>query len=341
MSTRDRTFTVVIPCYNYARFLPDAVRSALEQPDVDVEVIIVDDASSDDSLQVASGLAALDRRVTVIANGVNRGHIATYNVGLSRAQGTFLVLLSADDALAPGALSRAAAVFERHPGTALVYGYTESFVDDLPAVDPRWSPSHWSGEEWVRLVVRRGRNLLRSPEAIVRRSVHEQVGGYDPSLPHAADMAMWLELAARGDVGRVNGTTQAFYRVHGSNMHMLTFAGPVRDLGDRLEVFDRFFKGTGSTYADAPRLLAQARERVSVDALWQAALALDRNVGDASAVERLREIALEADPEATRSPLWWVSHPEDDWRAARSTVARRVYAEMWRYRSRRWRRSGT
>jgi glycosyltransferase involved in cell wall biosynthesis len=341
MTLDDRRFTVVVPCYNYAHFLPDAVRSALDQPGVDVDVIVVDDASTDDSLAVARSLAAADPRVTVLANEVNRGHIATYNRGLAQAQGRYLVLLSADDALAAGALSRAAVVFEERPATALVYGYTESFVDEVANVSSSWTTSHWDGDDWVRVMARRGRNLLRSPEAIVRRSVFEQVGGYDASLPHAADMAMWLELAARGDVGRVAGATQAFYRVHGSNMHMLTFAGPIRDLEDRLDVFERFFKGTGSRFDDAPRLLDRARRAVAVDALWQASLALDAGTGDPTAVTRLREIAVVADPRVRRSPLWWASDPARGAAGARSRAARGAYGLMWRYRSYRWRRSGT
>jgi glycosyltransferase involved in cell wall biosynthesis len=73
--------SVVIPCYNYGHFLPEAVASVLEQPDVDVEVIIVDDASTDHSAEVAESLTS-DPRVGLVRHKVNQGHIATYNDGL-------------------------------------------------------------------------------------------------------------------------------------------------------------------------------------------------------------------------------------------------------------------
>src|ERR687887_420932 len=118
------TVSVVIPCYRYGRFLPDCVRSVLDQEGVDVRVLIIDDASPDDSAQVALRLAAEDERVEVRVHEVNKGHIATYNEGLLEwADGDYSVLISADDLLTPGSLARATAVMEAHPSVGLVYGH--------------------------------------------------------------------------------------------------------------------------------------------------------------------------------------------------------------------------
>ena len=90
--------SVVIPCYKYGRFLPGCVRSVLDQEGVDVRVLIIDDASPDDSAQVALDLAADDERVEARVHEVNKGHIATYNEGLLEwADGDYSVLISADD----------------------------------------------------------------------------------------------------------------------------------------------------------------------------------------------------------------------------------------------------
>ena len=125
--------SVVIPCYNYGRYLPDAVASALGQVGVDVDVLIVDDASPDGSAEVAGRLAAGDPRITVVRHEVNRGHIQTYNDGLDRTTGEFVVLLSADDLLAPGALSRATALMDCNPSVGFVYGLPQAFTDVPPA----------------------------------------------------------------------------------------------------------------------------------------------------------------------------------------------------------------
>src|SRR5262245_4914881 len=105
---------VIIPCYNYARYVGDCARSVLDQPGVDVRVLIIDDASSDDTPTVGRELAA-DPRIEFRRHKQNIGHIATYNEGIEWTSGDYLLLISADDMLAPGAVARAAAVMDRHP----------------------------------------------------------------------------------------------------------------------------------------------------------------------------------------------------------------------------------
>ncbi len=100
------TVSVVIPCYNYGRYLPECVASVTAQPGVELEIIIVDDASTDGSQDVARALAAADPRIRLLLHAENARHIITYNDGLALATGDYVVLLSADDLLAPGSLAR-------------------------------------------------------------------------------------------------------------------------------------------------------------------------------------------------------------------------------------------
>src|SRR5690242_18271368 len=113
---------VFVPSYNYGRFLRECVGSALSQDGVDVRVLILDDCSADDTPQVGRALAAADPRVEYRRHPANRGHIATYNEGIDWLSSEYCLLLSADDALVPGALARAAAVMDRHPEVGLTYG---------------------------------------------------------------------------------------------------------------------------------------------------------------------------------------------------------------------------
>jgi glycosyltransferase involved in cell wall biosynthesis len=99
---------VVVPCYNYGRFLRECVHSALSQEGVAVRVLIVDDCSPDDSEAVGRQLAAEDPRVEYRRNPVNRGHITTYNSAFDWLRAEYTSFLSADDLLTPGALRRAA-----------------------------------------------------------------------------------------------------------------------------------------------------------------------------------------------------------------------------------------
>src|SRR6516165_1169262 len=215
--------SVVIPCYNYGHYLRDAVASVLSgQEGVDVRVLLIDDASTDDSAEVAQKIAADDDRVEVIIHSVNRKNLATYNEGLLEwADGDYSVLLDADDRLTPGALRRAADLMDANPSVGFVYGHPLHFREGVPLPQARTSVQGWTiwpGHWWVERRFRAAVNCITTPEVMVLTSVQKQVGGYDLRLPHAGDLEMWMRLAAHSDVGYVRGVDQALYRMHDSNM---------------------------------------------------------------------------------------------------------------------------
>jgi glycosyltransferase involved in cell wall biosynthesis len=293
--------TVVIPCYNYGRFLDQAVGGALDQPGVDVDVIIVDDASPDGSREIAEQLAADDARVSVIPHSINRGHIATYNDGLAAASGEYVTLVSADDVLAPGALSRATALFRSFPDVGLVYGSVVRFSGPKPpppaAEQVIWRV--WPGLEWAQLAYSAGRNPLFSPEAVLRSDVQQCIGGYQTDEPHAGDFAMWLRAAAVAGVGFVGGADHAHYRDHGQNMHTETFAtdqgeGLVTDLQARWDVLEKCAPG----FEPGERMLNTARVAMAAEALDLASRAYLWGFTAGWRVEALEQFALEIYPQA-------------------------------------------
>ncbi|MCB5292599.1 glycosyltransferase family 2 protein [Arthrobacter sp. SO3] len=235
--------TVVVPCYNYGRYLPEVVQSVLSQERVHARVIIVDDASPDGSADVAEALAAADARITVVRHTQNQGHIATYNDGLARVETEYVALLSADDLLASGALGRAADLMRAYPRVGLVYGMPLEFSEEqgLPHTKDsgrRGSWTIWNGREWLGWACRRGRCFILSPEVVMRTEAMRQVGPYNEGLPHSGDLEYWVRTAAGWDVGRVNGPAQAYYRVHGNNMHLTAFDTIQVDLEHRLAAFN-------------------------------------------------------------------------------------------------------
>src|SRR5580692_6786433 len=106
---------VIVPCYNYGRFLDQCVNSVLGQVGVDVRVLVIDDASPDNTAEIAAALAREDPRVNVVRHNKNKGHIKTYNEGIEWASADYMLLLSADDYLLPGALARATKLMNAHP----------------------------------------------------------------------------------------------------------------------------------------------------------------------------------------------------------------------------------
>lgn len=302
MSARP-SVSVVVPCYNYGHYLPECVESALVQQDVDVEVVIVDDASSDGSVAVAHDLATNDERVQIIENKVNQGHIATYNIGLAAVTGQYVAQLSADDLLAPGALGRAVALLEARPEVTFVYGYAPEFTDRPPK--PRTnvrSWSVWAGSEWLRHVCRRGSNVVTNPEVVMRSAVVRELGGYDERLPQAADMYLWMRAATRGGVGRINGCHQAFYRVHGDNMHLTTYAGLIADITERRRTFEYFFAEGDTGLADPDRLHERVRWTLAREAVTLARRSLDQ--GEPGIATKLAKFAEETFPAVRDGRLW-------------------------------------
>ena len=273
--------TVVIPCYRYGRFLDAAVAAVLDQADVEPRVIIVDDASPDDSAQIARRIADADPRVTLIAHERNAGAIATYNEGLAEATTEFVSLVSADDLVAPGALGRATRLMLAEPGVGMVYGLPLEFEDDgpVPLVPPSAGATWtiWRGQEWIRLACRRGRNFILSPEVVMRTEAMRSIGPYNPALPHSSDLEYWLRTAARWDVARVNGPVQALYRVHGQNMHLTQFSAAEDDLSRRAEAFRILAVPGVRQLLDRPDALVERADRaIAREALLLAQRKLDQ-----------------------------------------------------------------
>jgi glycosyltransferase involved in cell wall biosynthesis len=319
---------IVVPCYNYGRYLEACVRSVLDQSLGDLRILVIDDASSDDSLEVATRLAHADERVRVMSHSRNCGHIQTYNEGITWAAADYFLLLSADDMLVPGALSRAAAVMDAAPDVVLTHGKCIEWRDELPL--PRVEGPQadtWCRQDLLAGSCVYGGNLVHTPTAIVRRSTQSAIGGYRASLPHSADVEMWLRFAARGAVARLDAV-QAIYRRHSDNMSNAYYH---RDLGDyqqRKQAFDCFFVENGHRIPNAHRLRQQADQMLARKVFWSGVIRFCR--GHLEAARLLMRFAFDLDPALRyRPPLSGAPSAFRDASArlfgrVRRTMARRV-----------------
>jgi Glycosyl transferase family 2 len=306
MPGRRARVSVVIPSYNYGRYLNGAVHSALSQPGVDTEVIIVDDASDDDSAVIAERLAAADPRVIALRHRLNAGHTATFNTGYAVASGEFIARLDSDDQLTPGSLARSVALFDAFPDVGLVYGHPVHFAGAVPAAarDRVRSWSVWPGEAWIARRCQTGVNCITSQEAVVRASVMRQVGPLATGIRVASDFHLWLRLAAVSDVGRVNGCDQAFHRVHPASITHRAEYSKIVDLNERKAAFDAFFTDSGRHLSHAVSLAATARAQLADEALEEACRAYDRGRTATVDVAAFVEFALATCPTARSQPHW-------------------------------------
>lgn len=168
--------TVVIPSYNLSRYLPQAIESALMQKDT--EVIVVDDCSTDDSLQVARGYE--QRGVRVLQTPHNSNMPGVLNLGIEAARGEYIVNLDADNTLPPGACETLSAALSNNRDLDIVYGRIKFVLDDGETPDTqvaadgisRWPPQVASYEQQMA-----HRNQIPS-SAMFRKKLWQQVGGY-------------------------------------------------------------------------------------------------------------------------------------------------------------------
>jgi glycosyltransferase involved in cell wall biosynthesis len=297
------TVSIVVPCYNYGRFLPECVGSVLSQDGVEVSVLIIDDASTDDSFQIATRLAASDPRVRAERHQTNKGHIATYNEGLAQATGKYSVLISADDVLAPGSLRRATELMESHPNVGFVYGGNVRFRSPeqlaTPTVFPR--PPGWevqTGRQWLTALCRAGRNPITSPEVVVRTELQQRLGGYRQELPHSGDLEMWMRFAAHADVGIFRNVVHAYARDHDTNMQRTRFASHLSRLVQRKDAFDYAFGHYGDRIDPSGQLQRAAYRALRADALWWVLHCLYHRQVDGPTLAGLLGLALGADGDA-------------------------------------------
>ena len=264
---------IIVPCYRYGRFLERCVASVLAQGVADLRILIIDDASPDGSGAVAREIAARDPRIRAVVHDANRGHIATYNEGIAWAEARYMLLLSADDMLAPGALKRAIEVMEENSSVVLTYGgWTEVGPRDDVSVLKAFADAgdDWylhSGAALIEKTCRTAINPVVTVTAIQRTAAQKTVGLYDPALTHSGDMEMWLRLGTIGDVAETRAI-QGLRGMHGEKMSLVATDLLLRDYLQRELAFTSFFARTGRALAGADRLKRLALRQLAEQAFW-------------------------------------------------------------------------
>lgn len=202
------TISVVMPARNRAATIGRALESVAAQTVPVAEVIIVDDASSDDTAQVAERFASRFARLEVIRLPVNGGAPRARNLAIARARGDWVALLDSDDAWHPEKLAKQIALTAPEVSAVFTNFRFVGGPDDGCA-------THVAGEVTLRDLTEE--NLLGgSSTALVRRTVLERVGAFDPVLPSCQDWDLWLKLARVGTL-KVCAEPLTIYHVDGAN----------------------------------------------------------------------------------------------------------------------------
>jgi glycosyltransferase involved in cell wall biosynthesis len=183
--------SVVIATYNMARFLPLALRSALDQSYENIEVLVIDDGSQDDTQAIMAPFRS-DHRVRY-AFQQNRGQAAAKNHGIREARGEYVAFLDADDMWAPDKLERQMPLFPRSPAVGIVYSrfaYIDEAGSELRIEDYELFRGRVSGPLLIR-------NFIGFGTSVVRKECFDRLGSFDESIGMGIDYDLWLRLSTQ------------------------------------------------------------------------------------------------------------------------------------------------
>lgn len=232
--------SICIPVHNCAAYIGAAIESVRAQTLSDWELIILDNASSDDTLDVIRSYP--DARIRVIGNERNIGIEANWNRALREAKGRYIKLLPADDYLLPECLERQARVFDQPGNESVILTCCGRSI--VGSSGNRLITRRYPGKEAlidghgaIRRVVRSGTNLLGEPGAILfRRDILDRTGRFDGSLTYVIDVDLWLRMLLCGDLYNIPEALCAFrlssgsYSVELAALHSNHFSALIRRL---------------------------------------------------------------------------------------------------------------
>ena len=196
--------SVCIPVYNGAAFIAEAIESVLAQTFTDYELVVLDNASTDETPLILERFK--DRRLRIIRHASNIGATANFNAALHEARGNWIKILCADDVLYQDCLKQQMqdAGLSGEKKTVLLCS-----ARDISDADGRhWmrrgfpgSPGIVSGQEAIRRSVRSGTNLLGEPAAVLmHRETALRAGGFDPAWRFCTDLDLWVRILQYGDL---------------------------------------------------------------------------------------------------------------------------------------------
>jgi len=199
--------SIIIPLYNYEKYIVDCLLSCVNQDYDDVEIIVVDDASTDRSLEMAKKVN--DKRIKVIQHSENKGYSAAKNTGIIASKGEYVTTIDADDMLTLPSIRKRVEYLERTRDCGLVHGIAYK-IDGGKGYSGCLRKQH-------KLPFDR-RCKIHAQATMVRRGVHDSFGLYYEQMRSKADKEFWERLRVSGVLFGKIETKCAFYRIHEKSM---------------------------------------------------------------------------------------------------------------------------
>lgn len=206
MTLRSRPLvTVIVPSFNQGRFIAETIASTLAQDYRPLEVLVIDGASTDDTLDVLARFSSAPE--LTVRSEPDDGVVDAVNKGLRTAGGEILAIQSSDDVYLPGAISTAVAELDAHPEAGMVFGDVEH-IDEQSTVTGRDILSAFSLAEYLGRLT-----YVPQPTAFFRAAAAHSIGGWRSEVSYAADADYWIRIALEFPVVKIDRIL-AQYRYH-------------------------------------------------------------------------------------------------------------------------------
>lgn len=237
--------SICIPTYNRAGMVGDAIASALRQTYCNIEILVVDNASSDSTDAVVAGFR--DNRLKYIKNPRNLGLFGNFNRCIELSSGDYIHILHSDDTIDDRFIEICMDFFQRHPGVAMTFTSARiqsgDHSQDLSFSDQdRIFPAP-EGFRTLLLV----RSLIICPSVIVQRRVYDEVGKYSLEYPYSSDYYQWMKITLRYDVGFVHDAWLSYRQGEHSESYRLVVAN-LEGYTDTLNIYRRVIGDLGNDY---------------------------------------------------------------------------------------------
>lgn len=186
----NKLVSIIIPAYNVEKYIRQSIFSVLQQTYKEIEIIIVDDGSTDSTGSIIAEYSAKDTRITILTQK-NRGLAAARNTGLRHAKGEYLCILDSDDIMLPEKIAKQLEFLEQHPEFDITYSDLYHFIDGTSDVYHHTMGALGDNQYQTLLLG----NVINPNAVFFRRSVFEKCGGFDETLRSAEDWEYWLNVA--------------------------------------------------------------------------------------------------------------------------------------------------
>jgi glycosyltransferase involved in cell wall biosynthesis len=235
-----------MPSYNHGGFIKKAIESVLEQENVNLELLITDDGSTDNTVNIINSFS--DKRISFLQNKKNFGACRTMNGLIERASGEFIALINSDDSWSSVfKLSQQLAFLQENPNIGACFSFA-GFIDHkgifidkktLPFGDA-FDKDNRSKAKWLRYFFDHG-NCICHPTMLIKKSCYQEIGLYNNALRQLPDFDMWVRLVKKYNIHILKDELINFRVLPSENASSQTPINSIRTINEHLLIAENFF----------------------------------------------------------------------------------------------------